>query len=357
MQRDTTHQRKSRSRTWLIVPILLLVAAGTGIIMGAVGFGGMQFTGERLTDKLLFPLGRLLGYLTAGLLVGQIIERLGWAAKLADLVRPLTRWGRLRRESGAAFVACFVSGIVANTMLMGFRQEERITTQELVLTYLVNNGLPIFLVHLPSTFFIVASLAGTAGLYYLGITFVAACLRSLGALAYARMVLPPVQKTSTASSTETVRRKTRNLPSFWSRFGDRLFRIALFTVPIYTLVFLANEAGAFIRLREATAQWIAVDFYPIETASVIVFAVAAEFSSGMATAGALLDAGTLTAKQAALALICGTIVSTPIRAIRHQLPTHTGIFSLKLGSQLLFLSQGLRVTSLILVCIPFALWL
>jgi hypothetical protein len=45
-----------------------------------------------------------------------------------------------------------------------------------------------------------------------------------------------------------------------------------------------------------------------------------------------------------------------LRAVRHQLPTYAGLFDLSLGSQLLFMSQTLRILSLILVTTPYALW-
>jgi hypothetical protein len=94
----------------------------------------------------------------------------------------------------------------------------------------------------------------------------------------------------------------------------------------------------------------------VEAASVVIFSVAAEFTSGMAAAGALMDAGALSVPQVVIALILGTLVATPIRALRHQLPSHMGIFSPALGTQLLFLSQGLRIASLLLVTVPYAVW-
>jgi hypothetical protein len=44
------------------------------------------------------------------------------------------------------------------------------------------------------------------------------------------------------------------------------------------------------------------------------------------------------------------------RSLRHQLPTHVGIFSPKLGTELLVTSQGLRIVSLILVTVPYLWW-
>jgi hypothetical protein len=77
--------------------------------------------------------------------------------------------------------------------------------------------------------------------------------------------------------------------------------------------------------------------------------VAAEFTSGIAAAGALLDAGSLTTAQTVTALILGTIAATPVRALRHQLPSHAGIFTPRLGLVLLLQSQFLRITSLLAV--------
>jgi hypothetical protein len=64
----------------------------------------------------------------------------------------------------------------------------------------------------------------------------------------------------------------------------------------------------------------------------------------------------MTVKQTVLALVLGNIVATPIRALRHQLPSHVGIFAPKLGTELLLLSQGVRVLSLVLVALPYVWW-
>ena len=88
----------------------------------------------------------------------------------------------------------------------------------------------------------------------------------------------------------------------------------------------------------------------------VIFSVAAEFSSARAAAGALLSAGALTVPQTVAALMLGSIVATPVRAVRHQLPTHVGIFAPKLGTQLLLASQGFRILSLIVVTVAYIWW-
>jgi hypothetical protein len=150
--------------------------------------------------------------------------------------------------------------------------------------------------------------------------------------------------------------KTATLPVIWKKFRRRFSRLVCYTMPIYVLIFLAQQAGFFEYLRNAAAGLVSFSLLPLESASVIIFSVAAEFSSGIAAAGALLSTGALTVTQTVAALMLGSIVATPIRALRHQLPTHAGIFSPTLGSQLLLTSQGLRIFSLILVTIPYLWW-
>jgi hypothetical protein len=340
-----------------ILPSALIAAAAIALILGYLGVGRAPISNSRLYGKLFIPIVRLLCYLSVGLLIGQIVEALGWTTRLARLASPLTRLGNLKPESGAAFVSSFVSGIVANTMLMRFHEEGKLTRRELILSYLANNGLPIFLVHLPTTFFIVVSLAKAAGLVYLGITFLAACLRTIGAVLVSRIVMPDPGAVGNLTRPEPASNRAEIAISILKRFRERLGRIVIFTIPIYILVFMINEWGVFLWLRTAIAGRISTDIFPVESASVIVFALVAEFSSGFAAAGAFLDAGTLSANQAGIALIAGTIAAAPIRAIRHQLPTHSGIFSLGLASQLLFLGQTMRVLSLIVITVLYILWI
>jgi hypothetical protein len=54
-------------------------------------------------------------------------------------------------------------------------------------------------------------------------------------------------------------------------------------------------------------------------------------------------------KETVIALIAGNIFAFPIRALRHQLPRYMGIFSPKMGMQLLLSGQVFRIISLVLV--------
>jgi hypothetical protein len=348
------HSKTLGRGVWLFLLALSLIVAITWLSLGGTSH---PLTVGKLYHQLGSPLLRLLLYMGVGLLVGQAIESLGWASKLGGWTAPVLRWGHLKRESGATFTAAFFSKILANTMLWTFYQEEKISREEMALTYLFNGGLPVYLLHLPTTFFIILPLTREAGLIYLGLTGVAALLRSMVILGYARWRLPAGTDTGPGVSEPTLPvRKERVSQEIWRKFRRRFSRVVLFTLPIYFLIFLVNDWGLFKWLREATTSHAALGFLPVEAASVVIFSVAAEFTSGMAAAGAFLQTGVLTVHQTVLALILGNIVATPIRALRHQLPSHVGIFSPGLGTKLLLSSQGLRVLSLVLVAVPYAMW-
>ena len=237
-------------------------------------------------------------------------------------------------------------------MLLDFFRDEHITRRQLFLSNFINQ-LPAFFLHLPTTFFIVIPLTGWAGALYFLITFLAVALRTIILLLYGRVVLPPLRKETNKPGKDIVKRKKNSFRTMWDRIKSRLprriARIGVYVVPIYTVVFISNVMGFFQFMREALAGYVVTTFMPMESLSVIILSFAAEFTSGFAAAGALLEAGVLTVKQTVVALLIGNILAFPVRALRHQLPRYIGIFSPKMGTQLLLLGQGFRVISLILV--------
>jgi hypothetical protein len=87
----------------------------------------------------------------------------------------------------------------------------------------------------------------------------------------------------------------------------------------------------------------------MESLSVVALSFVAEFTSGFAAAGALMEAGVLTVKQTVIALLMGNVLAFPVRALRHQLPQYVGIFAPRMGTEILLLGQAFRVVSLVLV--------
>lgn len=331
----------------------LLVSLGISAAILLAGMHlGAPLSGRQAISGLAWPLVQLMLTIAAGLVVGQAIEAAGWTRGLSFLARPLFRFGRLGDRCGAAFLTAFVSGVAANAMLQDFYREHKITRKQLYLTNFVNQ-LPAFFLHLPTTFFTVISMTRTAGVLYFALTFLAALLRTLAFLAYGRWRLPVEPPETGNAPAAAAQRQASKRADVWKSLRERipasLMRIGIFVVPIYTAVFVLNRMGFFIMARDWLADVVVTTFVPMESLSVVVMSFVAEFTSGFAAAGALMAAGMLTTKQTVMALLTGNVLAFPIRALRHQLPHYMGIYSPRMGAELLVLGQVFRVVSLVLV--------
>ena len=301
--------------------------------------------------KLLIPISRLLILILLGLVIGQIIESTGWTNKLAVLARPMFRFGNLGSHCSAAFTTAFISGVASNAMLFGYYKDGYISRTQLYLANFINH-LPAYFLHLPTTFFIVFPLTGRAGLIYFGITLTATLLRTTFFVIYGHFLVAPVQEgvSEDSGAGETQKRKKQSIQeALRSKIPARITTIVIWVLPIYTAVFLLNQLGLFARANQLLSSYFVTGFIPIEALSVVILSFAAEFTSGFAAAGALLDSGVITVKQTVAALIIGNVLAFPLRALRHQLPRYIGIFSPKMGTQILLMGQAFRIVSLIVV--------
>lgn len=329
----------------------LLISLGISAAIAAAGLVAIEsITVPVAADRLLMPLIRLCMFIGLGLAVAQFIEARGWTRKLGAVAGPIFSYAHLGSRCSAAFSTAFFSGVAANAMLVDFYNDGKITRQQMFLTNFINQ-LPAYFLHLPTTFFIVVPLTRTAGLIYFGLTLAAALFRTLLFILWGRifMPLPEVKISDAKAAAPTDAEKTGAWEAVRKRLPGRLAGILTYVVPVYTAVYFAAGLGAFEALRTWTAQAVTMEALPVEAFSVVILSFVAEFTSGFAAAGALLDQGVITVKQTVIALIAGNIIAFPIRALRHQLPRYMGIFQPKTGLQLLLLGQFFRVTSLIAV--------
>lgn len=309
-----------------------------------------------MVRRLLWPLSRLMFFIVIGLVVGQAIEALGWIRHFAKVAGPFFRFSKLGEPCSAAFTAAFVSGVASNAMLYGFYKDRIITKHQLFLANFVNH-FPAYFLHLPTTFFIVVPLTGRAGLIYFILTFTALVLRTSLLFVYGHFAISSPSVVHEVNTDDVKAPLSKDIGTIVTgikrKLPARLTNIAVYVIPIYILVFIVNQVGMFEAVNRFLSKYIVTTFMPMESLSVVVLGFTAEFTTGFATAGALLNEGILTIKQTALALLIGNIVAFPIRALRHQLPRYVGIFSPKMGLQILLTGQGLRVSSLILVGIVY----
>lgn len=305
-----------------------------------------------LWDKLVWPLCRLLLFISVGLIIANLLESLNWTKRISALARPLIRFGHLSEEVGAAFSMAIVSGVAANTMLSEAYEKNQIDRKELILANLFNS-LPTYFLHLPTVIVITLPFIRSAAFIYVGITFGAALLRTLTIVLVSRLLLP---KPSVPVVLDQPKQSARDWPALfaktWKRFKRRMKKIAVFTIPIYILIFIMNRLEFFHTLETFLSTHL--DFIPFlspQGMGIIALMMAAELTAGLAAAGALLQEGAMGYNEIVFALLIGNILSSPLRAVRHQFPYYAGIFKPRLAVELIIYNQSFRSISLILAAL------
>ncbi len=335
-------RRRGLGKGFAVLVITLGLAVAAAPMLGLVEPERI-FDAQELWRRLVVPLFRALAFIAFGLFVGQMIETLGWHAKLGLLARPLMRMSHLPPQAGTAFTAAFASGVAANTLLYTSWREGGLDDRQLILANLMNASLPAFLLHLPSTFFVVYALLGQTALVYFGLTLAAAAARFVVLVVVSRLILPDKSGGPIAAGGGEGTGKT--MTAVWARFLSRLKTLILIIFPVYVGVFLLVEGGFFKWLTGRLADFVGGSLVSLEAMGVVVFSVMAEFTAGFSAAAAFLDAGGLTAKQVVLALIIGNLAATPVRVLRHQLPHYMAIYTPGLGIKLLTIGQAVRIAS------------
>lgn len=304
-----------------------------------------------------WPLLRLIFFVSVGLLVANIIESFNWTHTVARVAAPLIRTSHLSDICGASFSMAFFSGVAANSMLAEAYDQGKLSNRELVLANLFNS-LPTYFLHLPNIFFIAAPFIKGAAFLYVGLTLGAALFRTMAVVVLGRIMLPKPQQSCVHCHLDDKQNVSYRqiMRKSWERFVTRLRRILSFTVPIYLLIYFCNKAGLFTWLEAKMAGSASLlSWLNPASIGIITFHVAAEFTAGLAAAGALLSAGTLQTRDLILALLVGNILSSPVRAIRHQFPFYAGIFAPRQAALLILYNQAFRAASMLLVTVGYFL--
>jgi len=320
-------------------------------------------TWPEIQHGLIWPLLRLIFFISIGLFVGILIEALNWTQRVAVLAAPLARLGRLKDIAAASFSMAFFSGFTANNMLAEAYDKKQINDRELVFSNLFNS-FPTYCLHLPSLYgMILGYFSGSPGTgwAYVGLTAFAALMRTTSIIFVGHFVLPPLPEgciPCRLDEADTRRKLEHPLIRSWKRFRKRLPKIAYITIPIFTLVFFAKHWGLFQWMQKSVGENMGFfDFLPPEAISIIAIYLLGEIHGGLSTAAALLSAGALMPHQVVLALLIANFFSSPMRIFRHQFPYYAGIFKPRMAIMLIAYNQSLRALSIALVAFGYYLFI
>lgn len=305
-------------------------------------------------DALLAAFGYLISVIPAtviGIVLMELLIELGWVQRLGFVTAPFMRFGHLREEVGVSFLVSFGSPTAGNSMVAELNKKGLIDDKETLIASLVTS-FPATFIFVRDLLPILIILLGTTGLIYLGIVVFVGFSKTIITLVLGRFLLPP--KKHGAIQQEIKRKKFSAalrdaLSTSWTPLRRILPTIAAAAIIVFQLI----DMGFFDMISVYLKGLPALRYLPPEGLPVI----AAWFASNIGAytiAGKLLADGILSSKEIVITLLVGRVLSSLVR-LRFTIPYYTGIFSPKLGMQIMLLStlmqEGLTVIVIVLLAL------
>ena len=292
-------------------------------------------------DALLLAFQYLLSVIPAtvvGIVLMELLIELGWIQRLGFVTAPFMRFGHLREEVGVSFLVSFGSPTAGNSMVAELNKKGLIDNKETLIASLVTS--------FPATFIFVRDLTpvlvillGTTGLIYLGIVVGVGLLRTAISLAFGRFLLPPKKIAIIEQSIKT------------KKFSAALQSAIIAAIIVFQLI----DIGFFDMLSAYLKNLPVLKSLPSPALPVI----AAWFASNIGAytiAGKLLTDGIMTSREIVITLLVGRVLSSIVR-LRFTIPYYTGIFSPKLGTQImLFATMMQEGLTIIVIAILVVFW-
>lgn len=275
---------------------------------------------------------RAVSLITVGVIIANIVLESDMMRKLSPLLRPFCRASNLPREGAVSLFASFFNPTAGKATLAGFYNEGKIGDKETILTLVMSTfpivvGESLFRVHAPIALVLLGPFIGGI---YVALTLLSAFLQSLVAFTYAKLRFPPQARIEEEIYEDTVRLpKNQRLKTALKKSFSTLKRI----VPIMVLAFLVVD----FLFSHSIMNSISVVFDPLlrvlDLPGEVITALVADiahFSAGYAIVAALLAKGVITAKQAILTLLIGSMLIITLIYLKYSLSMYISLFG-KLG--------------------------
>jgi len=273
--------------------------------------------------------------ITAGVIIANIVLESDAMRKLSPLIRPFCRTSNLPKEGAVSLFASFFNPTAGKSTLAGFYHEGKIGDKETILTLLMSTfpvvvGESLFRVHAPIALVLLGPLIGSI---YIALRFLSAFLQSFAAFIYAKVHLPSLtysEEEIYVDATKTPH--SQKLKTALKKSFTTLIRI----IPIMVVAFLVID---FLFTR-GIMNYISVLFDPIlrvlDLPGEVITALIADlahFSAGYAIVAALLAKEVITAKQAIITLLIGSILVITLVYLKYSLSINISLFG-KLGMKI-----------------------
>lgn len=288
-------------------------------------------------------------FISLGVILGQMLEVGGIIKYIAVITTPILLLGRLPKITSAPFIMSLQSGAVANSMLANSRDEGELSNRQLYTSVLVVSCLSLF-AHLPTYILPLALALGyDAALMFFSVRFLAIIAEIIVVLLVSNFIVRPRVGDTFLEVPLEERLEKREIhvseAGYWSKVWKRsrrtIKRLLIYVVPSFIAVAMLEYSGAFAYLAERLPGLFSYSFLPTEAAAIIP-AQAANLYNGIIAAGNFLEEGMITVKQAVVILLVGSLITAPLRTLKHALPTYIAVLGPRAGTVMAFSAQILR---------------
>ncbi|MEA2074759.1 MAG: nucleoside recognition domain-containing protein [Euryarchaeota archaeon] len=273
---------------------------------------------------------RAVSLITVGVIIANLVLESDAMRKLSPLIRPFCRASNLPKEGAVALFASFFNSTAGKSTLAGFYHEGKIGDKETILTLVMSTfpivaGESLFRVHAPIALVLLGPFIGSI---YIALSLLSAFLQSFAAFVYAKLRFPQCVEEDIYEYAEKTP-KNQQLKTALKKSVSTLKRV----LPIMVVAFLVVD----FMFTLSVMNTISVVFDPVlrvlDLPGAVITALVADlahFSAGYAIVAALLAKGAITAKQAIITLLIGSMLIITLVYLKYSLSMYISLFG-KLG--------------------------
>jgi hypothetical protein len=277
-----------------------------------------------------------LGLFCAGLLL-----ELGVLNSISNLSWPLVSVAHLPEVCASSFVVSLGSTVAANSMISKFREDNLIKDTEVFLCAMINS-IPayireIFTYQIP---IVLPALGLAAGSLYGLIFIITAMVKIVLVVILGRTFLEERSYQKSSYFRQDKVSIGRAAARAFRGQGKIFIRIAVVYLVMTFLVFMLMDRGTF----EALSILPLADIFGVPPESIVPLTTyVASPIMGLAMLGPMIHSGSLSAIQAMIVLMLGSMFMLPVFALRSMVPNYTALFGPRLGLSVVAFSTGISV--------------
>ena len=273
--------------------------------------------------------------ITAGVIIAHIVLESNWLRKLSPVIRPLCRASNLPSECVFSLFASFFNPTAGKSTLAGFYREGKVGDKETILTVVMCTfpivvGESLLRVQAPIALVLLGPFIGGI---YICLNLFSSFLQTFAAFIYSKSRFPPqpdVQENiNYISSFAHSQNQSEQLKTALKKSFTTLKKIIPILVAAFLLIDLFFTLEVMNYISSLFDPVLRVLDLPGECITALI-ADLAHFSAGYAIIAALLTKGAITAKQAILTLLIGSMLIITLVYLKYSLSMNISLFG-KLG--------------------------